>query len=285
MTSENTPAPEGTRSTSSASTTRSTADDSTGTAAAPLTRRAIAASRRRASRRRLVGVTAVAAVAIVAGTGFAFVNRAPSAEAVAAAHAQSVKQNEEAIADSLAEAQAKSTIDIASQVVTSTKDKVDASALETSVASLADYENLDSDTLAARVAETATTAQTVQAAASEADRQAAAAAAAAQAAANTPAAAKAAAQQLASSKYGWGSDQYGCLVNLWQKESGWNYKAYNPSGATGIPQALPGSKMATAGSDWATNATTQVAWGLDYIDRAYGTPCSAWGHSQSVNWY
>ncbi|WP_314102784.1 transglycosylase SLT domain-containing protein, partial [uncultured Frigoribacterium sp.] len=114
---------------------------------------------------------------------------------------------------------------------------------------------------------------------------AAAAAAAAQAAANTPAAAKAAAQQLASSKYGWGSDQYGCLVNLWQKESGWNYKAYNPSGATGIPQSLPGSKMATAGSDWATNATTQVAWGLDYIKRAYGTPCSAWGHSQSVNWY
>ena len=74
-------------------------------------------------------MTAVAAVAIVAGTGFAFVNRAPSAEAVAAAHAQSVKQNEEAIADSLAEALAKTTIDIASQVVSSTKDKVDASAL------------------------------------------------------------------------------------------------------------------------------------------------------------
>ena len=57
------------------------------------------------------------------------------------------------------------------------------------------------------------------------------------------------------------------------------------SGATGIPQSLPGSKMATAGADWQTNAATQVAWGLDYIQRGYGSPCSAWSHSQAVNWY
>jgi len=91
---------------------------------------------------------------------------------------------------------------------------------------------------------------------------------------------------MASANYGWGADQFSCLVSLWDKESGWNYQAYNDSsGATGIPQALPGSKMASAGSDWQTNAVTQIAWGLGYIDSVYGSPCSAWGHSQSTNWY
>jgi len=132
-------------------------------------------------------------------------------------------------------------------------------------------------------------------AAAEAQRQAEAAAAAAaqreaEAAAalarvNTPDGARAVAAQMASDKYGWGSDQFSCLSSLWQKESGWNYQAYNSSGATGIPQSLPGSKMATAGADWQTNAATQIAWGLDYISRAYGTPCAAWGHSQAMNWY
>lgn len=110
-------------------------------------------------------------------------------------------------------------------------------------------------------------------------------AAAALAAANTPEGAKASAQQIMSSTYGWGGDQFSCLNSLWNKESGWNYQAYNPSGATGIPQALPGSKMASAGSDWQTNAATQVAWGLGYISSVYGTPCSAWAHSQAMNWY
>ncbi len=86
--------------------------------------------------------------------------------------------------------------------------------------------------------------------------------------------------------YGWGDDQFGCLVSLWNKESGWNYQASNPSsGAYGIPQALPGSKMGSAGSDWQTNPATQIAWGLGYIDGRYGSPCGAWGHSQSVGWY
>lgn len=110
------------------------------------------------------------------------------------------------------------------------------------------------------------------------------AAAAALAAANTVDGAKATAQQMMSG-YGWGGDQFSCLNSLWNKESGWNYQAYNPSGATGIPQALPGSKMASAGSDWQTNAATQIAWGLGYISSVYGTPCSAWGHSQAMNWY
>jgi uncharacterized protein YabE (DUF348 family) len=96
------------------------------------------------------------------------------------------------------------------------------------------------------------------------------------------------AQQIAAgmvSARGWGSDQFGCLVSLWNKESGWRTNAANPSGAYGIPQALPGSKMASAGGDWQTSAATQISWGLGYIASVYGTPCSAWAHSQATNWY
>lgn len=125
--------------------------------------------------------------------------------------------------------------------------------------------------------------QAEAAAAAEAQRQADAAAMLARV--NTPDGARDYAAQLSAQKYGWGSDQFSCLSSLWQKESGWDYQAYNSSGATGIPQSLPGSKMASFGDDWQTNAATQIAWGLDYISRGYGTPCSAWGHSQSVNWY
>ncbi|MBW9108376.1 aggregation-promoting factor C-terminal-like domain-containing protein [Microbacterium trichothecenolyticum] len=85
---------------------------------------------------------------------------------------------------------------------------------------------------------------------------------------------------------GWGDDQFACLVALWQKESGWRVNAYNASsGAYGIPQALPGSKMATAGADWETNPATQITWGLGYIGGRYGTPCGAWDHSQRTGWY
>jgi hypothetical protein len=107
---------------------------------------------------------------------------------------------------------------------------------------------------------------------------------AATAATPDPGSAQAIAQQLVAAR-GWGADQYNCLVSLWNKESGWRVNAYNPSGAYGIPQALPGSKMATAGADWQTNPATQITWGLNYISGVYGTPCGAWGHSQSFNWY
>jgi uncharacterized protein YabE (DUF348 family) len=85
---------------------------------------------------------------------------------------------------------------------------------------------------------------------------------------------------------GWGDDEFTCLQNLWQRESGWRYNATNPySGAYGIPQALPGSKMASAGDDWQTNPETQIIWGLGYIAGRYSTPCGAWGFFQSNNWY
>ncbi|HET6672237.1 MAG TPA: hypothetical protein VFG92_02585 [Agromyces sp.] len=86
--------------------------------------------------------------------------------------------------------------------------------------------------------------------------------------------------------YGWGSEQFRCLDLLWTRESGWRADAYNASsGAYGIPQSLPGSKMAAAGADWRTNAVTQINWGLSYISGRYGSPCSAWAHSEAVNWY
>jgi hypothetical protein len=86
--------------------------------------------------------------------------------------------------------------------------------------------------------------------------------------------------------YGWGASQFACLDRLWTRESMWSLTATNASsGAYGIPQALPGSKMASAGSDWRHNPLTQIRWGLGYIRARYGTPCSAWGHSEASGWY
>lgn len=85
---------------------------------------------------------------------------------------------------------------------------------------------------------------------------------------------------------GWGREQYSCLVKLWNRESNWRVNAENKSsGAYGIPQALPGSKMATAGADWRTNPETQINWGIGYIKERYSTPCSALSHSDHFNWY
>jgi hypothetical protein len=88
------------------------------------------------------------------------------------------------------------------------------------------------------------------------------------------------------STFGFGLDQMSALDQLWTHESGWNQYARNPSsGAYGIPQALPGDKMATAGSDWATNPATQIKWGLGYIRDRYGSPVRAWNFWQANNWY
>ena len=101
---------------------------------------------------------------------------------------------------------------------------------------------------------------------------------------NSPTAAQALARAMVAAR-GWSSTQYSCLVSLWNRESGWHVYAANPSGAYGIPQALPGAKMASAGPDWQNNAYTQIKWGLGYIASSYGTPCGAWAHSQATNWY
>ncbi len=85
--------------------------------------------------------------------------------------------------------------------------------------------------------------------------------------------------------FGFSHSQYGCLDNIYSRESGWRYNAWNASGAYGIPQALPGSKMASAGSDWMTNPATQISWGLGYIKSSYGSPCNAWAFWQGHGWY
>jgi uncharacterized protein YabE (DUF348 family) len=100
----------------------------------------------------------------------------------------------------------------------------------------------------------------------------------------TPGSAQAIARKMLSS-YGWTSDQFNCLVQMWNRESGWRVNAANPSGAYGIPQALPGSKMASAGPDWQTDATTQIKWGLGYIKERYHSPCEAWGLWQQQGFY
>jgi len=137
--------------------------------------------------------------------------------------------------------------------------------------------------------------------AAAAARQAAAARAVSKAAAQRQAAQQHAARQQAASapsgspqqiaerllrNFGWSSGQFSCLQPLWAHESGWNTYAQNPSsGAYGIPQALPGSKMASAGGDWQSNPATQIRWGLSYIQDNYGSPCGAWAHEQTDGWY
>lgn len=100
-----------------------------------------------------------------------------------------------------------------------------------------------------------------------------------------PGTAKAIAYDLVMAR-GWATSEYDCLVALWTRESQWNVSAENPtSGAYGIPQALPGNKMASVGSDWRTNPKTQIVWGLGYIKERWHTPCGAWAQSEKAGWY
>ncbi len=104
--------------------------------------------------------------------------------------------------------------------------------------------------------------------------------------ARTAKGAKYVARTIMESDYSWGADQYGCLNRLWTKESHWNYKAHNyRSGAHGIAQALPASKMEIISSDWRTNPVTQIRWGLRYIDIRYETPCMAWAKFKRSKYY
>ena len=94
------------------------------------------------------------------------------------------------------------------------------------------------------------------------------------------------AYDLVSNKYLWSESDYQALVNLWERESNWNANAHNKSsGAHGIPQSLPASKMSSEGSDYYTNGYTQIRWGLKYIKERYGSPSAAWQHFQNKNWY
>jgi hypothetical protein len=255
------------------------------------------ATRRFFTRSKLISLFSIGVAAVILATVFVAQSSAARADRVAATAQLSESTGLQAdqltaypaIAKAQADNMAVQTIGAANQIIAAVQDKVDATQLASSVASLTNYSTLSAFKVRSLTEQTEVAASQVQAAAAEADRmasEAAAAAAEAQRAANTPDGARATARAMAASKYGWGESQFSCLNQLWNKESGWSYTAGNlSSGATGIPQALPGSKMASAGADWATNASTQVAWGLDYIQRGYGTPCAAMAHSSAVNWY
>ncbi|SEB69760.1 hypothetical protein SAMN04489806_1535 [Paramicrobacterium humi] len=288
-------------------TTSHTPDETPDTSLTPFPRRnhLNRLRRQRTKRRaRIMGASALALGLTLGGTGVAaswatptvdpsVKPLMPSATSMADASTQLQAADE-------AQSTASSALDDANAALDRADDSVDTATLASYVKDLeaADPREPDATLSVAKktMSETATVTADIEAdekaeAAAKAAAEAAAKkkaeeAARAQAAANTPAGAKATAARMAAQKYGWGSGQFSCLSSLWAKESGWSYTASNASsGAYGIPQALPGSKMASVGSDWATNATTQIAWGLDYIKRAYGTPCAAWGHSQAMNWY
>lgn len=260
---------------------------------------------RRALRHRTALIAGGATIVAVAG-GIATVGTQPAIGEALGVPSASATSAPALDGTALDRAQAAATVATAQTVVDDANDKTDTAVLERRIDALDDYRKLSGAALTSRIASTVDATTEVQdasatqdkrdadaaaaaaAAAQEAaaERAAAAEAARKQAEANTVAGAKATAASLASSRYGWGSDQFSCLDSLWTKESGWNYQAVNANGgATGIPQALPGSKMATIAADWRTNATTQVTWGLQYISAAYGTPCSAWAHSQATNYY
>lgn len=87
-------------------------------------------------------------------------------------------------------------------------------------------------------------------------------------------------------EFGFAQTEFGCLDSIYSQESGWRWNADNPrSSAYGIPQALPGSKMSSAGADWRTNPVTQIRWGLGYIRDRYGSPCEAWAIKRVRGWY
>ncbi len=280
------------------------------------------ASRRKARKHRTryyLAAGAVVAVGAMVGTGFAVQSavaaqgdRIAETSALAEATNLDVEQlsSHGGILGARAAKTAKDTLQAASDTMTAASGKADAAALGTQVAALGHYELLAPERVFELSAQTAATTEQVKGQIAEFDRVAAeqaAAEAAAKAAAEAAAAAEtssgssssgsrpsapanpseaqAIARELMASMYGWGDDQFGCLVELWNHESGWRTNAANPSGAYGIPQALPGSKMAAYGDDWETNPATQIKWGLGYISGRYGTPCGAWDSFNSQGWY
>ncbi|WP_345764345.1 hypothetical protein [Diaminobutyricibacter sp. McL0608] len=244
------------------------------------------------SAKHIIGAVAAAALTAALVVPAAVTHNIQASERVAAAHqlSESTGMHHDQLAiyannvrDRL-DAEAAKTISAGAQTVKANSSTVSTAAASQAITQLASYQKLPDTAVRARIDAANAAIHTV--AVKGAQVRQAEAAAEAKRLANTPDGARATARTMMAQKYGWGDGEFQCLSSLWQKESGWSYTAYNPGGgATGIPQALPGSKMASAGSDWQTNAATQIRWGLDYIARSYGSPCSAWSHSQSMNWY
>lgn len=224
-------------------------------------------------------------------------------EAAAQAQAQAKKAQEEAQAKAKAQQQAanqkaaQQTAQAKAQAEAAAKAAAAKAAAQKAAAQKAAQQAAAAKAAAARAAAARAAAQ--KAAAQKAAAQRAAAAKAAAAAAKkksttsysggghlSPSEAQTLARGMMRDLYGWSGSQYQCLVTMWNHESGWEWYATNSSsGAYGIPQALPGSKMASAGPDWRNNAATQIRWGLGYIAGRYGTPCGAWSYWQRHHWY
>ncbi|MCM3658437.1 lytic transglycosylase domain-containing protein [Agromyces mediolanus] len=266
---------------------------------------------------------AVVALGAMVGTGFAVQSavaaqndRVSETSALAEAANLDVEQlgSHAGILSARAVKTAKDTLSVAHATISAADGKVDAAALNAAAASLGQYELLAPERVFELAAETTAVSADVtgkvaefdrvaaETAAAEAAAKAAAEAAAAEEAASAgsgsgssessrpsapsnPSEAQAIARSIMAAEHGWGDDQFGCLVELWNRESGWRTNAANPSGAYGIPQALPGSKMSAFGADWETNPATQIRWGLSYISGRYGTPCGAWDSFNAQGWY
>ncbi|MDP9882721.1 chemotaxis protein histidine kinase CheA [Sinomonas atrocyanea] len=230
-----------------------------------------------------LGLLAVAGGGAAATANSADLARTASVTAPSASAAQSPSPLAQASSDARAAAD-KAAADKAAA------DK-DAAAKAAADKAAADKAASDKDAAAKAAADKAAAdkAASDKAAADKAAADQAAAATAKAAAAAQPVNDPAAAQAYAASRlsaFGWGQDQMSALVTLWNKESDWSTTATNASsGAYGIVQALPGSKMASVGADWQTNYKTQIDWGLDYIKKSYGSPANALAFHLAHNWY
>lgn len=228
----------------------------------------------------LVGVTVAAAAS--AGAGIAATWPAAPASGVAFAHLGVSQQ-------SISAARAENSLRLTDLAAKSARERAYSQAINARLARQQARRAAAARAAARRAA--ARAAARRAAARAAAARRAAAQSASAQGtqAAGAPAQPSGSPQQIAAGmlgSFGWPASEFSCLDSLWSHESGWNVTASNPSsGAYGIPQALPGSKMASAGPDWQTDAATQIRWGLGYIKSTYGSPCAAWSHEESTGWY
>ncbi len=233
----------------------------------------------------VAGATVVTSLAVTAG-----ITAAPGAALSRAAPWQSMTRLSRVEAGFDLASFVRADRDLGISTITAAQEKMKILAAQRAVAERAAAHRAAARRAAARRA--ARRAAARRAAARRAARRAAARRAAARRAARTSATSaqpSGSPQQIAASmlgSFGWSSSQFSCLDSLWGHESGWNPYAMNPTtGAYGIPQAMPGSKMATAGPDWQSNAATQIRWGLGYIRADYGSPCGAWSHEEATGWY
>jgi hypothetical protein len=241
------------------------------------------------SRLILIAAAGTLTVATAASAAAATLSSGPAAPSAATAHANLVVDNAHvataAQGDTMSAAQQLVAFDKVRYGQAARQAQLEAAAAKAAAAKAAAAKAAAAKAAAAKAAAAQQQAAQQQAAQQQAPQQQAAQAPA-QPAATAPSGSPQQVAEQMLSQFGWSSSQFACLQPLWAHESGWNVYASNPgSGAYGIPQALPGSKMASAGPDWQSDAATQIRWGLQYIQGTYGSPCAAWSHEEADGWY